>query len=257
MTDRRQKPAIVNCCRVFKIEFMLMLLFVIVVGCNSTTLDKQHTKAILTENDQRIDSIIKSTPQIDYSDSVNFVDSNGLKQGQWVKKWKGKLIEKYTYVDHVLHGDYETEHGKGYFENGKMEGLQYTYYGDKKGIMMVTYCEKGERIWSGFPLANRDFLIPVKDFHIYRDSIEVKAPYMNGQTWYEGNFCLLPDRKNNNRYMPYRYGVHKVYHMNGKVKGIVDYSKQTVQEFDSLGNQKYQAKFEETEIHQLPTLGAY
>lgn len=156
-----------------------------------------------------------------------------------------------------MNGHYETNHGEGYYKNGQKDGLQFSYYGKKESILMVSYYNNGKRIWSGFPAAGRDFVIPLKDFYISVDSTHIKAPYINGQTWYEGSFCLLPDSLNNGRLLPHRYGIHKIYHMNGIIKGIVDYDNETIQEFDSLGNRKYQTKFDESTIHNLPTLGRY
>jgi hypothetical protein len=198
-----------------------------------------------------------TNPSVNYSDSINFTDSNGLKQGQWIKKWKGKLVEKYTYINDTLNGHYESDHKEGFYRNGQKDGFDYLYYGEKESILMVNFYENGTHIWGGCPASGREYLVPVKDFQISKDSIFIKASYINKQTWYEGSFCLLPDSLNNGRLFPHRYGVHKVYHMNGKLRGIIDYNKETILEFDSLGNQKYQATFKQTEIHKLPTLGRY
>lgn len=188
---------------------------------------------------------------------INFTDANGWKQGKWLRKWKGKLVELYTYVNDTLHGPYETSHGEGYYNNGLRHGFQFAYYGEKESILMVNYYTNGEHVWGGFPAAGSELLIPVKEFHISVDSTYVKAPYINGQTWYEGGFCLLPDSLNYGRLLPHRYGIHKIYHMNGQIKGVVDYERETIHEFDSLGRLKYQARFDEAHIHRLPTLGRY
>lgn len=227
------------------------LLFILFTGCNSS-IDKQSLKedGLKTERTKTKSGLEgeRNIP-IDYSDSINFRDANGLKQGHWIKKWRGRLVEDYMYVNDTLHGPYELDHGEGYYKNGKKEGFEYLYYGEKESLLGVNYYENGAHIWSGCPTAGRAYVIPVKEFQISKDSTYVKAPYINGQLWYEGSFCLLPDKTNNGLLMPHRYGIHKVYHMNGKIKGIIDNSKETIQEFDSLGNLLYKAKFEQYEIH--------
>jgi hypothetical protein len=238
--------------------FAILITFMIISCETDTTKETEMLSESRKDTSEiQVDSLPEKILKPDYSDSINFTDSNGWKQGQWIRKWKDKLVENYTYVNDTLNGPYETDHGEGYYKNGQKEGLQFSYYGKKESILMVNYYANGNHIWGGFPAAGRDFVIPIKDFHISIDSTYVKAPYVNGQTWYEGSFCLLPDSMNNGRLLPYRYGVHKVYYMNGNLKAIVDYNKETIQEFDSLGNEKYHTGFENYKTHNLATLGRY
>lgn len=239
----------------FKYLSILLILF----GCNFSS---NKIEPVL-ETDFKIkdssktnfDSIIITNTKPNYSDSINFTDSNGLKQGQWIRKWKGKLVEKYTYVNDTLNGHYETDHGEGFYLNGKKEGFQYTYYGEKESILMISYFEKGNKIWSGFPTADREYLIPIKGFHISKDSIYIEAPDINNQIWYKGNFFLYSDIDNTQR--TYAYGVHKIYHRNGNLKGIVNYSIKTIMEYDSLGNLLYETTFNQHKIHQQPITSFY
>jgi len=238
--------------------FTILITFIIIsCGTDTTKETERLSESRKDTSEIQVDSLPKNTLKPDFLDSINFTDSNGWKQGQWIRIWNGKLVEKHTYVNDTLNGYFETEHGEGWNKNGHKEGFQFTYYGEKESILMVNYYADGNHIWGGFPAAGRDYVIPIKDFHISVDSTFVSAPYINGQTWYEGNFCLLPDSLNNGRILPHRYGVHKVYHMNGKIKAIVDYNDKTIQKYDSLGNKKYHTKFENNKIHNLPTLGRY
>ncbi|WP_107037767.1 hypothetical protein [Brumimicrobium mesophilum] len=237
----------------------LFLVFLISYGCSENSLKKDLPVNLKTELSSepsvqfKQDSVVK----VDYKDSINYTDENGLKQGRWVRKWRGKLIESYNYVNDTLHGHFETEHKEGDYIKGKKEGFEFHYYGEKESILSVSYYENGEFIWSGCPRAGRDYLIPPKNFQIKKDSIHIKAPYINGETWYEGDFCLLPDPLNKGRLSTFSYGVHTVYHMNGNIKGYVDYTNELITEFDSLGNLKYKAKFKERDIHQQVTFGFY
>ncbi len=154
----------------------------------------------------------------------------------------------------------ETEVGQSVIDStkSKEDGYHFIYYPDKESILLVEHFKDGIREWIGYPAAGRDYVIPLKEFGIFVDSVFVKAPYINGKTWYEGNFITFPDDtlKNGNR-IPYRSGIHRVYHLNGKIKAVVDYENETVQEFDSLGNEKYKVGFNQSEVHMLPTLGNY
>jgi len=93
----------------------------------------------------------------------------------------------------------------------------------------------------GCSAADKDRLVPIKDFGIYKDSVFIQEPNGNGKIWDEGNFCLRFD-KNNDRKITYAFGVHKTHFKNGNHKGIVDYNKKN-KEFDTIGTKLYIAKF--------------
>ena len=120
------------------------LLFVLFTGCNSGA-DKQPMRNNApreVSSNAVLDSNNKIHATIDYSDSINFRDANGLKQGHWIKKWRGRLVEDYMYVNDTLHGPYELDHGEGYYKHGKKEGFEYLYYGEKESLLGVNYYEK-------------------------------------------------------------------------------------------------------------------
>lgn len=186
---------------------------------------------------------------------TNHIDTNGLRQGKWIRKWKGHIIDIKNYKNDTLHGLYQHLDGIPYEVNyvmGKKEGFSYSYYLNPKRILMVNYYENDSNIWGGFPAANENFLTPVKHFRTNRDSIYIRAPYENGSLWYEGYFCLRPSEMNMGRLMTYCYGEHRIYHRNGRLRGIVDYTNESIQEYDSLGKVLYTAKFEEYDKHNQP-----
>ncbi len=138
----------------------------------------------------------------------------------------------------------------GNYINGKREGMFFYYYDYKsKSLMGESYYKNDTSIWGGFPACDKDRLVPLKGFGIKKDTVFIQAPDYYGKIWYEGNFCLKFE-KSCNRKMTYAYGIHKIYFKNGKLKGIVDYDKQIIQEFDTNGTKLYKAKFSEFEIHQ-------
>lgn len=239
---------------------LIILVIVLFYGCsnNRTELKKNNEidkDSVLSKQDT--DSVYnRNRTIINLEDSINYTDKSGLKQGKWITRGlKGEVVEIKSYKNDTLHGLYQKLDGTPFDENyvmGKKEGYKYVYYKNRNRLMSVSYFENDSSIWIGFPAANEDFLIPIKHFHSNRDSVFIRAPYENGKTWYEGYFCLNPSKMNNGRIMTYCYGLHKIYFRNGKLKGVVDYIKQTIQEFDSLGNELYYAKFEEQEVHKQP-----
>lgn len=199
-------------------------------------------------------TIIPEKPKPNYADLVNYTDTNGWKQGKWIRKWKGHILEINNYVNDTLHGMQQYLDGwcptEIYYEKGKREGFKYIYSSHKKEcIGMILYFENDSCIWSGFPCIGRMMYVPDKDFHIYRDTVFIEAPYINRNLWYEGHFCLKPDSVNDGRLMPHRYGIHKIYHLNGNIRGIIDYTKKTVQEFDSTGKFLCQSRFDEYKVN--------
>lgn len=244
--------------KIRNLRFHLMLP-AILLSCESPKLRTNQRPGELGANPSNflVDSMPTNAGVVDYSDSINFTDSNGWKQGQWIRWSKGKLVENYMYKNDTLNGHYVTEKGEGYYKNGRMDGYQFSYLRDREDIQMVNFYIDGVHIWGGFPSEGQKFVVPVKEFHISVDSTYVVCPNIYGSTWYEGSFCLLPDSLNNGRLLPHRYGIHRVYHNNGNLKAIVDYDEETIQEFDSLGEMSHHTTFDGKEIHRVPTLGRY
>lgn len=236
-------------------HFIPIVLLIFIVGCgdsnNSKSLENIDSLPFKTST-KIIDSTLTKPKQ---KETLNFTDSKGLKQGKWVKKWKGKIVYVEHYKDNLLHGYYAYYLAgneiacDGNYINGKREGMFFSYYDFKsKSIEMESFYKNDTSIWGGFPAAMEDRLVPVKGFWINKDTVFIQAPDYYGKIWYEGNFCLRFSKMNKQK-LTYAYGIHKVYFKNGKLKGIVDYDKQTIQEFDKNGIKLYKAKFNEFDIH--------
>ncbi|NRA13021.1 MAG: hypothetical protein HRT57_13795 [Crocinitomicaceae bacterium] len=91
-----------------------MSIILVLIGCTSApdklNVVKNRPKKVQIENVQ--DSTLNSELIIDYSGSLNYADINGLKQGLWIKKWKGRFVDSSMYVNDTLHGTHTTRHGK-------------------------------------------------------------------------------------------------------------------------------------------------
>lgn len=236
-------------------NFAIFLTLIIFTACGKTYTSKSEvlTDSVTLNTDTTLlDSVITKKPEVE---ALNFTDDNGLKQGKWVKKWKGNIVNVAHYKDNLLHGYYayylagnEIAYD-GNYVNGKREGMFFYYYDYKsKSLMGESFYKNDTSIWGGFPACDKDRLVPLKGFGINKDTVFIQAPDYDGKIWYEGNFCIRLE-KHFNRKETVAYGIHKVYFKNGKLKGIVDYDKQTIQEFDTNGTRLYKAKFSEFEVH--------
>ncbi len=72
------------------------------------------------------------------NNEINKTDTNGLKQGIWVKKITANIIDTMNYVDDKLHGHYRSYWQKsnelrhaGEYKNGTIVGI-WTYYNNGK-----------------------------------------------------------------------------------------------------------------------------
>ncbi|MDP3928411.1 MAG: hypothetical protein Q8R57_05275 [Bacteroidota bacterium] len=228
---------------------------------NERKTDNTNVDSLKTKGINHNDTAIKGDSSIiETSEKLNWRDENGLKQGKWIKKLKGKIIEIANYKNDTLNGYFQSfEKGGGYegnYINGKREGMFKSWYVYKKSLLSVVFCINDSLIWMGFPAADEKNLCPVKGFHIERDSVFISAPHENGKIWYVGHFCLLPS-KNRGHLTTYAYGTHKIYFRNGRIRGIVDYSKELIQEFDSTGKELYIAKFDNYNLHNQTIIRKY
>src|SRR3954468_23992469 len=86
-------------------------------------------------------------------------------------------------------------------------------------LMGMAGLKNGKQIWWANYKADKDYLIPVKGFHIKVDSVYIICPFPNGNIWYEGLF-ILKREYNDTTPRTVMTGVHKIYYPNGKLHGI-------------------------------------
>jgi len=251
------KPLNSNICSLFshwKTSLYLLVVGIFLqIGCSNNKSSKNTNAIIKSENNA---AVIVDTVVHNLHEQTNYTDVNGFKQGIWVKEWSGKIIEKATYKDDLLDGYFislETGGGiEGNYKLGKREGIFYYWYTYRQKALAVTYYINDTIAWQGYPAANEKYLIPLKSFHIYVDTVYIVAPYETGKTWYEGNFCQRQIKSSSNFKSTTPIGVHKIYFRNGAIKGIVDYTTETIQEFDSTGIMLYKTGFYDFQTHHQP-----
>lgn len=213
-----------------------IFLFIFIFGCNENdeklNEETQTDTVVPGPSEARHEpDTIKSTDTDSVKKISNITDKHGFKQGTWIKKnWKGVIISIENYTNDTLNGYWYSWNGmqrEGRYKNGKREGYFRTYYGDMKDekVMSVEFYLNDTLEWIGFPAADEKHIIPNKGFGIRDDSTYVKAPYLNGNIWYEGLFIKYGTP----------VGIHKVFRRNGKLKAIVNYSDSTIKTYDSLG----------------------
>lgn len=215
----------------------ILLIVLIFISCNWT--EKANNKRIISE---RIESETSSQ-------KANYTDKQGLRQGIWTNK-KQNGIEIKTYKDGILEGNYSignlTWRREGFYRHGKLHGLQRTFSGEK--VVTIGSYYKGRKLWF---TTYEESIILSKGFSIQDDTvIFVAAPYPSGKKWYEGEFKSVRDyRRTAMVFETIPIGQHKVYFTNGKLKGIVNYDKKLISEYDSLGKQIYNTVFSDVGTH--------
>ena len=219
---------------------ILTILFIL-IGCSWSE---------KTTNTQNVSPGVKTDTNFQ---KANFKDREGLRQGRWTSKNKQNEIEIKTYKNDTLDGycsigNYSWRH-EGFYRNGKLDGIQRTYAG--MNVVTIGFYKDGKKIW--FTTFDES-LIPIKGFSIQEDTtIFVEAHFPSGQKWYEGEFISKKDKgKTYPFFETIPIGQHKIYFTNGKLKGIVNYSKKTIAEYDSFGKQIYNTIFSDVETHGHP-----
>lgn len=96
---------------------------------------------------------------------------------------------------------------------------------------VLTECYINDTLkWCGF-MFDYQFLFPKKGHNLFVDSAYVTIPFENGKMWYEGKFvCYGTIHKKH-----IGKGIHKIWNIDGSIKGIVDYSKREITKFDNTG----------------------
>lgn len=175
-----------------------------------------------------------STIDTNIQKQFNLSDETGLKQGVW-KTYSGKkLVKLETYKNGKLNGLVEEwkngYHDISYYKNNIIDSLLLTYKLDSTLCDFVIYFRNGKKEWLGFPTVLHHLAIPIKPFMIYKDSIFISIPYMNGQTFYSGAFIK---HKLTDEGIP--TGRHIMYYKNGKTKILYDYDTDQMKIFDNRG----------------------
>lgn len=236
-----------------------MLTVILAIGCNdsSNTRTEKYTRDTTTTTKQISDlyaSNCVSSPKNRTEDTINFIDSAGLKQGKWVETYKGETIEIKHYKNDTLHGPYIDLNGnieERYYREGKLDSMSSVYYGDRESLMRIAKYDQGKKLWVGFPASGSQRIIPLKSFYIFVDSLFIQAPYTNGNLWYEGSFYRKPDTTATRDTATVAYGIHRVYYKNGKLKSIINFKNKKLIKYDYQGNILFEADFKDQHIHEI------
>ncbi|MBK8924751.1 MAG: hypothetical protein IPM74_02315 [Crocinitomicaceae bacterium] len=185
---------------------------------NDKTVNKEIDPTI---EEQRIDTLPNS------SELINYVDSDGLKQGKHVlTNSKGTVIKIENFQNDTLNGFYFNWSGikeEGNMKNGKRDGIFFQYY-NKKQILYIQNFKDDSLIYFVPYEANQSVVVPHKHLLVYVDSLYLEVNHPQGGIWYEGFF------RNSQP-----VGFHKVYYESGNIRGTINYDLGTFDEFDSEG----------------------
>lgn len=198
----------------------------------------------------------ESRPAFNIKDSLNYTDSKGLKQGKWIEEYKGEIVKIENYVNDTLHGYWASTGGcwrkERFYYKGLMDSVQVTYYDyTSNNILGFWKYDKGKYIWGACYAANVEYLIPPKRFFVENDSTWIIVNHPNGNHWYKGFFRKERISRDSIHFglMTFPVGIHHIYFKNGNLKGIVDYDKEEIEEYDIDGNQLYKTNFKDVRTH--------
>ncbi|PHR46532.1 MAG: hypothetical protein COA32_10330 [Fluviicola sp.] len=183
------------------------------------------------EKDRLVEMIV--TRLCDKENRINYIDSNNLKQGKWITKgYKNKVVKIETFKNDTLNGywfNWDGMQEDGNYSKGKKDGYFRVYYGDRSElvVMQLKYIANDSIIWSGAPAADSESAFPVKGFKVYKDSVLVKAPHVNGELWYKGLFIENEPK-----------GIHSIFDRNGKLLARMNYKDSTVR-FTNQANDEF------------------
>ena len=141
-------------------------------------------------------------------------------------------------IDSTLKNGYYALNGingqAGIYRNGKKHGIWRSYYSMATGrVMQVSKYQNDTMIWSGCPEADMYRLFPIKGFYVKKDSTLIRAPHINDKTWYKGQF-----NKNGSL-----YGIHEIFYIDGSIRARIDYTMDTLIEFEPNGKIKKRRKY--------------
>lgn len=228
----------------------MVFLALCAMGCTHETNERVH------------ESVINNTSIKQDTQTDNFTDHLGLKQGRWSFTNKQGERETYTYKNDTLNGYYCLGNWVwryvGTYKNGMKDNIQWTYSGNK--AVNVSFWKDGKTLWLANFSADKDKIIPLKGFQISNDTtLYIIAPYPSGKKWYEGQFINTNHFKSTRQsgFHTYMTGIHKIYFEEGTLKAIVDYDHQTITEFNSEGRKLYSTTFNDVKKNNQEISNSY
>jgi antitoxin component YwqK of YwqJK toxin-antitoxin module len=170
------------------------------------------------------------------TDTINFVDANGLKQGHWNVTNKTKKLEGYK-------DDQKVE--EGYYKDGKKTGIWKQYYPNGTIKSEITFVNNRPFGYAKFYFSNGK----LSEEGMWENSRWVgkyKMYYETGQIFYEFQYNEQGKRE----------GEQKYFHENGKVmiEGNWQDGKEggIIKEYYSSGNLKSEKNFKNGELDSAP-----
>lgn len=208
-------------------KYLIIILSIVLLSCSEQPssrpiVQKTSVKKVVEADTLPVDSASKDSAS-KASTKLNYIDSNGLKQGKWITKgYKEKVVKIETFHNDTLNGywfNWDGMQEDGYYVKGKKHGFFRVYYGDKseQNVMQLRFLQNDKVIWFAHPAADSRSAIPHKGFHTELDSILIEAPHYNDSIWYRGLFI-------NNTPV----GEHYVYDKNERLLSITNYTDSTV-----------------------------
>ncbi len=204
-------------------KYIVVISLILIFGCSDSmeTPDSPKTSEdFVTRTDKPATDTLNNP---DISDSLNYVDPNGLKQGKWITRgYKNKIIKIETFENDTLNGYWFNWDGMqevGSYKGGKKNGFFRVHYEDRfsKNILQLKLYRDDSLLWSACPAADSRSAVPHKGFHTELDSIFIEAPHYNHSLWYKGLFLHASP-----------VGKHYIYDINERLLATTNYTDSTV-----------------------------
>jgi hypothetical protein len=200
-----------------KINSLIIILLVITItGCENTKSNK------ITQNEDQSSILIKRN-----NDTV-IIDSSFSSSIEKPTDSDSQNIPKHT----IIYNDYGENRIKevSYLE-GVKDGYSKEYHKDSVFPIVVFYYENNKILWNASTWDLYLYSVPVKGFFIRTPHpAKIEIPYNNGNIMYSGEVIDIVDGT-------YKMlGKHYSYYLTGELKVIVDYSIDSVFEFNKNGN---------------------
>lgn len=168
------------------------------------------------------------TSIIEVDNDTFIIDSNFSSSMEKPIDSDSQNISKHT----IIYSDYgENRIKEVSYLDGVKDGYYKEYHKDSVFPIVVFYYENNKILWNASTWDLYLYSVPVKGFFIRTpEPVKIEIPYNNGNIMYSGEVIDIVDGT-------YKMlGKHYSYYITGELKVVVDYSIDSIFEFNKSGN---------------------
>lgn len=168
------------------------------------------------------------TSQIEHNNDTVITDSSFSYSMEKSIDSDSQNISKHT----IIYSDYGANRIQEIsYLDGIKDGYSKEYDKDSVFPIVVSYYENNKILWIAYTWDLYHYSVPFKGFFIRTPQpAKIEIPYNNGNIMYSGKVANVVDGKYE------MLGKHYSYYITGELKVVVDYSTDSVFEFNKSGN---------------------